>query len=82
MERLLEIRSETEERLQEIQETFVQGETDPRDYIARFDDLTMSFQDDMAAALAASDYRALFSLQPDERVSLVDPRIVQAVYGI
>lgn len=80
--RLLEIRSETEERLQQLHGPFGKRELDPREYIARFENLTMWFQDTMAGALAASDYRALFSLHPDERVSLVDPRIVQAVYGV
>lgn len=80
--RLFEVRSETEERLQGLQAAFGKGEIETRDYIARFDSLTMRFQDIMAVALAAPDYRALFSLHPDERVSLVDPRIVQAVYGV
>ncbi len=80
--RLSEIRSETEELFRQLQGPFVQGEVDPREYIARFDILTMWFQETMAKALTAPDYRALFSLHPDERVSLVDPRIVQAVYGV
>lgn len=81
-ETLLAIRSETEGRLQQLQQSFGEGEVEPREYVASFDMLTMSFQDSMARALTASDYRALFSLHPEERVTLVDPRIVQAVYGV
>ncbi|HET7276212.1 MAG TPA: hypothetical protein VFI91_13670 [Longimicrobiaceae bacterium] len=79
---LEEVRTGTEYQLQELQETFGGEGMSAREYIVRFDDLTMRFQDNMATSLDASDYRALFTLQPDERVSLVDPRIVEAVYGI
>lgn len=80
--RLLEVRSETEERLQQLQQPFALGDVPPREYIAIFDLLTMEFQDAMALALSPPDYRALFALHPDERVTLVDPRIVQAIYEV
>lgn len=79
---LAEIRSSTEDRLQNLQRAFAQQEISARTYVAEFDMLTIDFQDNMSSALSPSDYRALYALQPEDRVSLVDPRIVQAVYGV
>ncbi len=79
---LEEIRAGTEEELWRLQQGFDDGRADLRVYLAGFEALTMRFQELMAKALSGADYRALFALHPEERVSLIDPRIVEAVYGI
>ena len=46
-----------------------------------FDQLTLSFQDNLAAILDDQEYEALLGLRRDERIVISDPRIVQSEYG-
>ncbi|PZQ33262.1 MAG: hypothetical protein DI562_02005 [Stenotrophomonas acidaminiphila] len=46
-----------------------------------FDQLTLSFQDDLAAILDDEEYEDLLGLQRQERIVISEPRIVQSEYG-
>lgn len=51
------------------------------EFVRQFDELTLAFQDDVAAYLEPSSYQALLDLSPGERILLSDPDCVEQAYG-
>lgn len=52
-----------------------------REFAKRFDALTRAYQDNLADSLPGESYRALFALDPDDRITLADPEIVEREFG-
>ena len=80
LDALLTARETFEELRLEAEEEFA-ARGDALAFAAKFDALTLKFQDDAAEALEPSDYYAMFNLSPEERYLLADPDIVAAAYG-
>ena len=53
----------------------------PAEFIRSFNEMTLKFQDDIAAAISEDQYRRLLDLGRDEKVVLADPEIIDEVYG-
>ncbi len=75
-ERLSKIHTEFEKRRLHIETLYDKKELRFRLFAVAFNDETLRYQDLMADALAPEQYRALFGLEHDERIVLVDPEVV------
>jgi len=64
-----------------IEEWFAGKEMTARVFVTAFNTETILFQEAVAGALKANQYKALFGLNRGETVILADPRIVRRVYG-
>lgn len=80
-QRLLDIRRRTERQRVETEDAYAGRDLKPAEFAQEFDALTETFQDEMAEALTAQQYRMLFDLPRDERVTLADPDIVRGLEG-
>ncbi len=78
--RLKQVRGETEKSWLKIERPFAAAEADVDDFVAEFDKLTLTFQDEMANAMTPEQYVTLFDLKPSERIILADPTIVSKVF--
>jgi hypothetical protein len=78
-QRLLDIRRQTEHDRSAPEDAYAGGDVDPAEFAREIDAVTERFQDDMAGALTAEQYRMLFALAQDERVTLADPEIVDGL---
>lgn len=72
---LLDLRGEIERERIALEERWAHGEIEPKEFAAAFDALTLRFQAETAARLDGETYFRLFSLPPDEPVTLADPEI-------
>ncbi len=79
--KLREIRASTERSRMKLEEWFARKELTARAFVAAFNAETILFQEAVAGALKAGEYRALFGLARGETVILADPRIVRRAYG-
>ncbi|MEA5667357.1 hypothetical protein VA603_07435 [Stenotrophomonas sp. MH1] len=52
-----------------------------QDFVRKFDDLTLHFQDRLAQILPPQDYEALLDISQERRMVLSDPEIVESVYA-
>lgn len=80
-ERLLDIRRRTERDRVRVEEAYAGRDLKPADFAQEFDALTESFQDEMAEALTPEQYRMLYDVAPDERITLADPEIIRELEG-
>ncbi len=80
--KLRDIRASTERSRMKIEEWFARKEMTAGAFVAAFNSETILFQDAVAGALKANQYKALFGLKRGEKVILADPRIVRRVYGV
>ncbi len=78
--KLREIRASTERSRMKLEEWFARKELTARAFVAAFNAETILFQDAVAGALKAGEYRALFGLRRGETVVLADPRIVRRAF--
>lgn len=62
-------------------EAFEHEKMPPAEFIKSFNNMTIKFQDDVAAVLKKVQYRKLMNLDRDERVILADPAIIRNIYG-
>jgi len=79
--KLRDIRVSTERSRMKIEEWFAGKEMTARVFVTAFNTETILFQEAVAGALKADQYRALFGLKRGDTVILADPRIVRRVYG-
>lgn len=66
------------ERL-EIERAYAGKELNLKDFAGKFNELTVKFQDNMAETLTPEQYRAYFALERTERVTLLDPDILDKI---
>lgn len=78
--RLRAIRASTERSRMKLEEWFARKELTAGEFVAAFNTETLLFQEAVAGALKADQYRALFGLRRGETVILADPRIVRRAY--
>jgi hypothetical protein len=78
--RLRAIRASTERSRMKLEEWFARKELTAREFVTAFNTETILFQEAVAGALKADQYRALFGLRRGETVILADPRIVRQAY--
>ncbi|MGH8681667.1 MAG: hypothetical protein ACREVS_01050 [Burkholderiales bacterium] len=78
--KLREIRASTERSRMKLEEWFARRQLTAGAFAAAFNAETILFQEAMAGALKADQYRALFGLRRGESVILADPRIVRRAY--
>jgi hypothetical protein len=76
-ERLLDIHHRHMLQRMEVQAEYVLGRMSPAEYAARFNELTLAFQDQSADAITDLEYETLFELPKTEQVVLADPSIVE-----
>ena len=74
---LKQVRTKTEELRRAPEVAYQNREMNASEFARHFNDITHSFQEEMADTLHPADYKTLFALEPDERVILADPRIVE-----
>ncbi len=79
--KLRAIRVSTERSRMKIEEWFARKEMTASAFVAAFNTETILFQEAVAGALNADQYKALFGLRRGETVILADPRIVRRAYG-
>jgi hypothetical protein len=79
--KLREIRASTERARLQLEEWFAREALSVGEFVAAFNTETILFQDAVAGALTARQYRALFGLARGETVILADPRIVRRAYA-
>jgi hypothetical protein len=80
--KLREVRGQIESERGEPEEAFKNEEMEAKEFVDRFNDLTIRFQTEMANVMKPDQYESLFELKPDEQVILADPEIVKRVYGV
>ena len=80
-QKLRAIRVSTERSRMKIEEWFAGKEITARVFVTAFNTETILFQEAVAGALKADQYKALFGLRRGETVILADPRIVRRAYG-
>jgi hypothetical protein len=79
--KLRDIRLSTEWSRMKIEDIFTNQEMKPSEFVNALNTETILFQEAVAGALKAQQYKALFGLKPGENVILADPKIVKKVYG-
>lgn len=79
--KLRAIRVSTERSRMKLEEWFARNEMTARAFVAAFNTETILFQEAVAGALKANQYKALFGLKQGDTVILADPRIVRRAYG-
>lgn len=75
--KLQDIRLSTERSRMKIEDWFANGEMTLSEFVRAFNKETILFQEAVAGALKADQYKALFGLEPGDSVILADPRIVK-----
>lgn len=73
---LKNIRAETERKRTEIDKALHNEELGFLEYASAFDELTITFQHQIAGMLSIDQYISLFDLQPGDTVTLADPDII------
>jgi len=79
--KLRDIRASTERSRMTLEEWFARKELTASAFVAAFNTETILFQEAVAGALTANQYKALFGLRRGDTVILADPRIVRRAYG-
>jgi len=83
---LREVRKQTEVSIEKVQAEMIRtkgvAKKKEKEYVKRFNKITINFQDEMANLLSTEEYEALFALNRDERIVLADPDILKSEYGI
>jgi hypothetical protein len=79
--KLRDIRASTERARLQLEEWFAREALSVGEFAAAFNTETILFQDAVAGALTARQYRTLFGLARGETVILADPRIVRRAYA-
>jgi len=79
--KLKDIRMSTEWSRMKIEDLFANKEMKASELVNALNKETILFQEAVANALKADQYKLLFGLKPGDTVILADPRIVKKVYG-
>jgi hypothetical protein len=80
--RLKAVRSATEKARIPAETAFANHTMSPREFVDAVNRVTLQFQDEMANALTAAQYKTLFDMDRDERVILADRAIVKRVFRV
>ncbi len=64
-----------------LAESLAHEKMPPAEFIKSFNNMTLKFQDDMAAAINDEQYSKLLDLKRGEKVVLADPDIIDSLYG-
>jgi hypothetical protein len=75
--KLRQVRAKTEATRIKCETSFRADDMSAKEFVQEFDRQTVHFQNEMASALRAEEYRSLFDLEPGETVTLADPAIVK-----
>ncbi|HME73404.1 MAG TPA: hypothetical protein VKM54_26605 [Myxococcota bacterium] len=74
-----QIRGKTEKARHKPEAAYQNDEMSASEFADAFDEITLSFQSEMANTMDRHAYKTLFDLEPHERIVLTDPRIVKQV---
>ena len=80
--KLRQVRKKVEKERMKPELAFRNEEMKAKEFVERFDKLTIRFQSEMASVMKPEQYETLFDLKPDDQVTVADPAIVKEVYGV
>ena len=80
--KLRRVRKQIERKRVDPETAFAHNEMEVKEFVDRFNELTIRFQTEMASVMKPDQYETLFELEPDDQVILADPKIVKRAYGV